>query len=198
MGQEKILYIVAILLQAGIIVYFVVRSRAGKKAKAEMKRETADENAYENLRTVAIQVTPAQLKLAIPDDETLVYGLVMDCHIGDVIVTLTAYITGAANMYFSNGGNKIGGGKTPAVGEVAVEFVTAAQSYVYRAIRVTATELCEGGCVRFYLLTNKGIHAAQEQLRYIEDGTSPWVSIFEKGNELINLMHSSGNGNIAH
>jgi len=197
MGKETIVYAIMILLQAGIIIYFVRRNRKLKK-QLPQKETAPDVESYQGLRNLAINVTPAQLKLTIPGNETLVYGVVMECDLGDAIVTLTAYITGAANIYFSTGGGKTGGGKSPAVGEAAVELVTTAQDYVGRAIRVTATEECDKGCVRFYLLTNKGIYAAQEQLLHIEDGTSAWLVLFEKGNEMVNLMHNSGNGSLPH
>jgi hypothetical protein len=197
MGKETILYALMILLQAGVIIYFVRRNRMLKR-QVGAKETMPDTDSYQGLRNLAINVTSAQLKLTIPGDETLVYGVVMDCDLGDVIVTLTAYITGAANVYFSTGGGKTGGGKSPAVGEAAVELVTTAQGYVTRAIRVSTTEECDKGCVRFYLLTNKGIYAAQEQLLHIQDGTSAWIRLFEKGNEMVNLMRNSGNGSISH
>ncbi len=197
MGRETILYAILMLLQAVVIVYFVRRNRMLKKQMGTTEAAPEDES-YLGLRNLAINVTPAQLKLTIPGNETLVYGVIMDCDFGAMIVTLTAYITGAANIYFSTGGGKTGGGKSPAVGEAAVELVTTAQSYISRAIRVSAAEPCDKGCVRFYLLTNKGIYAAQEQLLHIEDGTSAWIKLFEKGNEIVNLMHNSGNGSMPH
>ena len=197
MGKETILYALLIMLQAGVIVYFVRRNRMLKK-QVGTKDTPPEDDSYQGLRNLAINVTPAQLKLTIPGDETLVYGVVMDCDLGAAIVTLTAYITGAANIYINTGGGKTGGGKNPAVGEAAVELVTAAQTYIGRAIRVTTAEQCDKGCVRFYLLTNKGIYAAQEQLLHIEDGTSAWLVLFAKGNELVNLMHNSGNGSLPH
>ncbi len=196
--KEKVLYILAIVLQAGIIIYFVLRSRMQQRSKAEAKEGAAADDSYESMRNTAISITPAQLKLNIPDSETLVYGLVMDCHVGDVIVTLTAYITGAANIYFSGGGGRTGGGKNPAVGEAAAELVTLAQNYVSRAIRVTTTELCDPGCVRFYMLTNHGVYAAQEQLIHIEDGSSAWILLFQKGNEVVSQMRSNSNGSVPH
>ncbi len=186
-----------ILLQAGVIIYFVQRNRK-LKTQAGVKDPAPEDDSYEGLRNLAVNVTPAQLKLTIPGDETLVYGVVMDCDPGTAVVTLSAYITGAANIYFSTGGGKTGGGKNPAVGEAAVELVTAAQMYIGRAVRVTTTDPCDKGCVRFYLLTNKGKYAAQEQLLHIEDGTSAWLVLFKKGNELVNLMRSIDNGSLPH
>jgi hypothetical protein len=145
------------------------------------------------MRNTALHIVPGQLKLTIPDNETLVYGVVMDWNMGDTLVTLVSYITGAANMYLSTGGSVLGGGKNPSVGEAASELVTMAQSYIFRATPVTTFELPPVGCVRFFLLTNHSKLAAQEQLGYFDNGTSPWLPLFEKANEVITEMRAGLN-----
>ena len=189
------LYIILILLQLGVIVFFVRRGRKLKQGGSESK-QVNDISSYEGLRDTALQISPEQLNLKIPGNETLVYGVVMDCNVGNAIVTLSAYITGAVSMYFSTGGGKKGGGMYPQIAEAAVDFVTTAQDYIDRTINVTSTELPANGCVRFYLLTNKGIYVAQEQMAYFENSTSAWLPLFEKGNDIIGQMHNCGNGNI--
>jgi hypothetical protein len=189
----NIIYILLILLEAGVIVFFIRRGRLQAKKAAEKPAVPATDT-YEGTRSLAINVTPLQLKLAIPASETLVYGVVMDWDTGEVVVTLSAYITGAANICFSTGGIKAGGGKNPEVGELAVDFVLAAQHYLGRAIPATTPMgLPSKDCVRFYLLTNKGIYAAQEQVKYFEDESSPWLILFVKGSNIINEIRSSGN-----
>ena len=192
-----ILYIILILLQIGVIVYFVRRGRMLRKKAAEQSL-SSDATSYEGLRNLALRITPAQLTILIPETQTVVYGVVMDVNLGDGIVTLTAYITGAANIYFSKGDSKIGGGKIPEVAEATVDFISLAQGYVGRSIQVTTFELPANGCVRFYLLSNHGMYAAQEQLSHIQDGTSPWIKLFECGNEVMALMHNIGNGSLSH
>ena len=192
-----VLYVLMILLQAGVIIYFVRKGRMQRVKAAEIK-VAPDSSTYEGLRNIAMHVTPDQLKLRIPDSETLVYGLIMDCNMGEGSITLSAYITGAVSMYFSTGGGKTGGGMNPEVAETAVDFVTAAQAFVNMAIKVAATDLPAKGCVRFYMLTNHGIYVAQELMTQFENGTSIWLPLFEKGNEVIGLMHNSGNGSAGH
>lgn len=190
------LYIILILLQLGVIVFFVRRGRKQKQDASKTKPAASNPaSGYEGLRNTALNISPAQLNLKIPDSETLVYGVVMDCNVGNAVVTLSAYITGAVSMYFSTGGGKTGG-MYPEIAESAVDFVTTAQGYIGRAIKVATTELPSNGCVRFYLLTNSGIYVAQEQLAYFENSSSAWQSLFEKGNDIIGQMHNSGNGNI--
>ena len=190
-----IVYIVAILVQLGIIIYFVRRGRIQKRLAAI--NNTAQGTTYEGLRNLAIQVTLQQLKLAVPESTTLVYGVLMDWNLNESVMTLAAYITGAVSMYLSTGEGVNGGGKDPRVGEAAVELVTAAQAYLGRAMPVTTTGLPPKGCIRFYLLTNKGLYAAQEQMIHFEDASSPWLQLFELGSEVISEIRNGRNGAIA-
>ena len=182
-----IIYIAIIVFQVGVIIYFV---RRGRKQKKEVEHNNAipADDTYEGRRHLALNVTPGQLKLNIPDTQTLVYGVVMEWNTGESVIALAAYITGAANLYISTGGGLSGGGKKPNVGEAAVRLVTAAQEFLGRAMPVNDTEYPPIGCTRFYLLTNKQIYAAQEQVKYFDDGSSPWLSLFEQGNEVIAEM----------
>jgi hypothetical protein len=180
----NLVYIVAILVELGVIFFFVKRGRKLKKEYVQ-KGETANESTYEHLRGLAIRVTCQQLELAIPQSTTMVYGVIMDWNLNESVMTLATYITGAANLYLSTGEGVNGGGKDPEVGEAAVDFVMAAQQYIARAMPVSATDLPSKGCIRFYLLTNKGLYAAQEPMTHFEDASSPWLSLFELGSGVI-------------
>jgi len=186
-----IIYILAILVQLGIIIYFVRRGKIKSRVPSEKNDATC---TYEGLRNLAVSVTPEQLKLTIPGSTTLVYGVIMDWNLNESVMTLAAYITGAASMYLSTGEGISGGGKDPEVGEAAVAFVVAAQEFIGRAMPVDATDLPPKGCIRFYLLTNKGRYAAQEQMIHFEDNTSPWLGLFELGSEVIGKIRKIGNG----
>ncbi len=186
-----IVYILVILLQLGVIVYFVRRGRS----QTAPKSAAAVGDTYPNQRNLALSITPYQLKLAIPDDKTLVYGVVMDWNMGDTTMTLVAYITGAASMFLSTGGGVTNGGADPAVGEAAVEFVVATQDFLDRGIPTTTTDIPAEGCVRFYLLTNKGLFAIQEHVKHFDDNTSVLLSLFQKGNEVVTEMRTSGINN---
>lgn len=183
------IYITIIILQVGVIIYFIWR---GKKQKI-LNVTAPAENSHERLRNTALHVTPAQLKLAIPDNETLVYGVIMDWNMGDTLLTLVSFITGAASLYLSNGGGVLSSGKNPSVGEAASELVTLAQVYIYNAVPVTIFDLPPDRCVRFFLLTNHHKLAAQEQVIYFDNGTSPWLPLFEKANQVITEMRSGLN-----
>ncbi|MCF8451133.1 MAG: hypothetical protein K9G49_14765 [Taibaiella sp.] len=188
----NLIYIVAIILQAGILVYFISRilkSRSNKKKASDIPVFATE---YERTRYTALHVTQQQLNLDIPQSVTKVYGVVMDWDMNGVVLTLSAYITGAANVALSNGASVMGGGKNPAVAEQASEFVQVAQNYLLRAVPVSDTILPAIGTVKFYLLTNRGIYSAQELLSAIDDQTSPWVGLFFRGNMVVNEIKNGG------
>ena len=185
------LYIIAIILQTGVIVYILRRNREQKKLLKDIATTPAADDSYSGLRALALAVSPADLKLNIPPTQTFIYGVVMDWNIGDVVVTLAAYINGAANMYLTTNEKITGGGKNPKVGNLAIGFVTGAAEYLGRAIPVGTDDLPLKECVRFYFLTNKGKYAAQEQVIYMEDKSSAWFPLFEKGNEVICEMRDN-------
>lgn len=186
------IYIIAILLQAGILVYFIsriVKSIANKKKVSSVPVFATE---YERTRHTALHITQQQLGLDIPQSVTKVYGVVMDWDMNGVVLTLSAYITGAANVALSNGASVMGGGKNPAVAEQASEFVQVAQNYLLRAVPVSDTILPAIGTVKFYLLTNRGIYSAQELLSAIDDQSSPWVGLFFRGNMVVNEIKNGG------
>ncbi len=177
-------YVGLIIIQLSVIIFFIRRNMLMKKKENEVK-PSAD--SYDGLRNMAIHVTAADLKLNLQQDELFTYGVVMDWGMGeDAITTLAAYITGAASLCFSTGGVIAGGGKSPAVGEAAVDLVLSAQEFVGRAMPVMTTDLPAKECVRFYFLTNKGLYAAQEQVKHFQENSSPWLLLFLKANVVIN------------
>jgi hypothetical protein len=187
------LYIFLLLVQLGILIFFI---RRGRKKRSAVPEAPLSANSYERERDLALSITARELKLTIPDARMLVYGVIMDWNMEEAIVTLAAYITGAANMYFSTGEGIKGGGKSVAVGEAAVELIAAAQEYIERAIPVTTTELPNPACVRFYFLTNHRMYAAQEQVKHFEDATSPLLALFEKGNRVLTEMQANNKSNV--
>ena len=63
--------------------------------QSESKSEE-QENPFNDLRQMALSVTPERLGLA-SSDETKVFGIVMDWDLGNGIATVVAYETGDAN-----------------------------------------------------------------------------------------------------
>jgi len=194
--QDTILCIILIFLQVGVIIYFIRRGRIKAKAAAAEVTVTP-ERTYAGLRQIALNVTPSQLKIAIPNKDTFVYGMVMDWNMGNGTATLAAYATGACSMYLSTGGGIIGGGQTPEVAEMAVAFVTAAKDYLDLAVPAATTSLPEHDGIRFYFLTNHRMYMAEEQLGRFDNNTSPLLPLFVKANEVISGMRANDNGSFA-
>jgi hypothetical protein len=182
--NEKGLYILAILVQAGVLVFFVRRAIKKKNAKPAVTSPYPP-GSYEQHRHTAIQVTAQQLGLTMQPGVTRVYGIVMDWDMNGTVLTLTSYITGAANAFLSSGASIIGVGARPEIAEHASDFVQVSQNYLGKCMPVSDTGLPIPGTVRFYLLTNNGIYGAQELLSSIDDGSSPWVGLFFKGNMVL-------------
>lgn len=186
MNSETILYIVLIVLQVGIAAYFINRSKKQKEKKAKSSAAgAAMPDSYEAKRATALQVTPQQLGLSVQPGVTKVYGIVMDWDMSGTVLTLNAYITGAANAFLSSGSAITGVGANPAIAEQASTFVQEAQEYLVKCMPVADTSLPLPGTVRFFLLTNKGVFAAQEMLSAINDNASPWIGLFFRGTMLL-------------
>ncbi len=135
-----------------------------------------------------MNVTPDQLQLTIPNDQTKVYGVVIDWDVGSGIATLISFATGDASMYLSSGGGMIGGGHHENVSNAAKAFVDKAQTYLDKTSKTETTPLPDKNSVRFYLLTNKGKFSAQENLNNFENNSSTWLSLFEEGNKVISEL----------
>lgn len=178
----------AVLVQVGLIVYVVVRAVNRKRKGNAGTANLYPPGSYEERRHTALHVTPQQLGLVMQPGVTRVYGIVMDWDMSGTVLSLNAYITGAANAFLSSGSSIVGLGANPAVAEHASVLVQTAQDYLSKCMPVADTGLPLPGTVRFYLLTNKGIYAAQELLSAINDNTSPWLELFFRGTMLLDEM----------
>ena len=189
----KMAYIlIGIVLFGGLIIYLTSckNKQTSKKADSQTDGDTLkvhklSENRYQDLRNMALSVTPEQLQLSQPAEQTKVFGVIMDWDIGGGIATFVSFETGDASMYLSSGGGVIGGSGHENVINAAKAFVMKAQTYLDKASKIDTTPLPDRNCVRFYFLTNKGKYSAQENLQNIENNTSIWLPLFEEGNKVI-------------
>ncbi len=183
-------YVALLLVPLAAIILINIRKQSAKRKDDSVNPKGT---IYERERNIALNITPLLLKLNIPEDETLVYGVVMDMDMGEGFMSLACYITGAANLHFSSGSGIRGGGKNPAVGEAGVEFVTSAQEFLeltHNAVHIPAPRK---GYIQFTLLTNKGKFTVVEPMAQVADNSSAWLSLFEKGSLVISEMHKGGN-----
>jgi len=152
--------------------------------------QQAKENPFEELRNRAFKTTPEDLELSLPDNKTVVYGVIMDWEMGGAVATTVSYQTGDASLYLSSGGGVIGGGQHKNVNSVAKQFVNLAQTFIDKAVRTETNPLPEKNFIKFYLLTNKGIYVGQEEMKNFENNSSAWIKLFEEGNNVLSELRS--------
>lgn len=187
----KIVIAILILLICGAI-YFFVNKKHEHKLNVHGDSIGADSsvnvnNPFDDLRNMAFSISPSEIGINVPDTE--VYGVIMDWNIGEGIMTLVSYQNGDASLYLSTGGGYIGGGNKENISSAAKLLVKKAQIFIDRANLINIQPLPDKECVRFYLLTTKGISSSQLiQMKDIENSSSPWLPLFIEANNVISEL----------
>ena len=158
---------------------------------ANTKVHQTNENMFYGLRKLAIDMTPEDLGISLPADQTVVFGVVMDWGINGGTASTVAWQTGESSLYLSSGGGVIGGGQEPGIIKAAKLFVLVAQAFLEKAVKTETTPLPAEDEVKFYLLTNKGIYSGSEQMKNFEDSSSPWLKLFEEGNVVLTELRKT-------
>lgn len=189
----KLIYLLIGLVFVATFIFVLISRKSRQTAPPTSENIEVNEpaeNPYQDMRNLALTVTPEQLELTIPPDETKVFGVVMDWSLSGAVATFASFETGDASMYLSSGGIMIGGIGHENVVSAAKAFVTKAQLYLDEAEKVDTTPLPDKDCVRFYFLTNKGRFSAQENIRNFENESSKWLPLFEEGNKVITELRN--------
>ncbi len=197
----KMIYIIIGIILAGGLVFYL--TSCGNQSTSNNKQTVADqdmtkpkvhqtkENAFEGLRSMAFSATPEQLGLSLPNDKTVVYGVIMDWGMGGATATTVSYQTGDASLYLSSGGGVIGGGQHQNVNSAAKQFVSLAQTFLNKTTKTETTPLPSTDEVRFYLLTNKGVFVGSEQMKNFENNSSTWLKLFEEENKVLTELRKT-------
>lgn len=157
------------------------------------------EKIYDDFRDMTLSTKPKDIGVKnLPEKEINVFGMVMEMGYEEGIVTMVAYNTGDASMYFSEGGAFINGASRPEINAAAKEFVSFAQNFVKQAVPTASTDLPGDNAVNFYFLTNKGNFFAQEKIENLGSGGSPWTHLFKSGNRLISEINIYSKVKIKH
>jgi hypothetical protein len=147
-------------------------------AKPVYKKPTPAESKFNDMRVTAFTVTPTELKITVPTNKDVVYGVIFDQEADRVITTVAAYQNGDMALYINNGATK------KLKGTEAAKFTALAQTYLDKTTKAHDTSVPAKGSVKFYLLTNKGIYVADEPVKNIADHTSAWAAMFDEGNKI--------------
>lgn len=177
----------------GGIAFFIASCTNKSKVKAnenvdvntQPKKTDPNNNPFQELRNKAFNVTAKELGITLPENETKVYGIVMDWEMGGATASTVAFQTGDASLYLSSGGGVIGGGTHQNVKIEAENFVKMADSLFEKSTKTETNSLPETNSVNFYLLTNKGVYVAREKMENFENNSSEWISLFEQGNRVL-------------
>ena len=179
---------IAILVALGIFIACKPKNQQTEKQTPELyenQSEQQKENPFNDLREMALSVTPDQLGIENTKGETNVFGIVMDWDLGNGIVTVAAYETGDASMYLSSGGGVIGGGQHENVRQAVFPYIKLGQNFLTMAEKTKTTPLPDKDCVRFYFLTNDETYYSQEKMKNIENENSDWLKLFEEANKVL-------------
>ena len=148
------------------------------------------ENPFIELREKAFQISPKELGLTFSNEETKVFGIIMDWEMDGATATTVSFITGDASLYLSSGGGVIGGGTHQNVKIAAEKFVEQAQSFLAKAKKTESNKLPETNYVNFYLLTNKGTYVGMENIENFDNNSSEWLPLFDQGNRVLSELRN--------
>jgi hypothetical protein len=156
---------------------------------------------YRALRELALNVSPADLKLQLDHDRVIAYGIIMEIGLSRGIVTLVSFISGEASLYYSTGGGTIGGHGHDTVRKAARRFVECAQTFLRpwggswplldRMSKVADLRLPGKGQTHFYVLANRGVYGSSELLTDdLADSKSELSPLFSAGNDVISAFEA--------
>ena len=188
--QNIFLAIIAVA-QVGVLVWYFTNLRAKNKKRDEGKAAIAREYPYEGMRNMALNTVPGAVLANVGKDDILVYSVLMDWDMGNDIVTLVVQVTGEANLYVKSGGGIIGAGRYMNISAAAQQLTGVAQGFLQMTNPVTTTALPPKNCVQFFLLSNRGKFSATDEMKNIENRTSPLLPLFESANKVIGEMRKT-------
>lgn len=177
----------------------VVKDLTGDSAKAQpasvqkvvaapsgpIKTRMPKQDKFADQRLNAFTIVPNELNIQIPRDKEVVYGIIIDQENAGAITTLACYQNGKTVFYESKGGTL-----QKKADNDAMQLVLQAKPLLDKAIKAHDTSIPANGMVKFYLLTNKGIYVAAEDVKNISAHTSPWTNLFEQANKTIARLKS--------
>jgi hypothetical protein len=119
------------------------------------------------------------------------YGLVTEFVQGQTVVTLAAFATGDASLYFSTGGGIIGGIGKRALAELARTTVESLAPLVAQLERSDATDPPQPGEFCFYVLTPGGRRICRVRASGTAPANGPEVKLIRLGGALLTKVRES-------
>jgi len=153
--------LVAAVVGGALALFHVVQNSDRMRRSFDPSARPQVAEMYEGLRTSALRQSAAGLGLSPPKDALAAYAAVVDWGMGKGFATLTATLTGDLAVYISDGGGIFGETNEAAVREAALEFVRRTGDAIAAMAVTTTFNLPPQGRTHFYLLTNRGVFAAE-------------------------------------
>ncbi|HEX3072546.1 MAG TPA: hypothetical protein VHP30_02930 [Ignavibacteriales bacterium] len=147
------------------------------------ERESYD--MYLKMRDLAFSITPDKLHLNMKEMENQIYGTLIEFKLESAFVTIAAFISGDASIYFSSGGGFIGGFAYDTIKNSAIRLNRIANEYLCDAKLTTNFDIPKDEEVKFYFLTSQGIYLIEDDRKKINRFRSKYSSLFVIGNDII-------------
>ena len=152
---------------------------------------SSQDNQYKKYRRLAFDLTPGMLGLEIPENKEKLYGIIAEWDIGGgTIATLAVFLNGEASMYMDNGATFIGDPTDESIKNLAVNFIQKGESYLKKATKSEEITFPDKGLIKFYFMTNKGRHVAQEEVEKLGDETSEWLDLFNEADKVMTELRA--------
>jgi hypothetical protein len=173
--DSNTLWVVVAAFAGGAVLIFELGQQAVRRRRALVDpraRFDLDET-YEGLRSNAIGERLENLGLKVRGDGAKAFGLVVDWGLADMVITISALVTGDVALYLSGGGGTFGGTTDQAVRAAGVEAVKRAESAAAAMTRTRKYPLPPPGRAAFYLLmSNRTVLTAEVAIDLLEAGGS--------------------------
>lgn len=174
--------VIALVLAAVVICGSLPSTAFAEPLHSQQTEPDDGREMYRTLRDQIFSVSTADLGLP---PGTTPYGAVMEFDIDGETVTVVAYATGDASLYFSTGGGMIGGIGHPAIAEAAKAFVEATGPVVASLSTADGFPRPEAAGVRFYVLTTGGVFTGATSIEAAASGGDTLSSLFNAANYVI-------------
>lgn len=155
-------------------------------ARPSTTYEVAD--IYKQLRDRAFHAKPGNPEALKSVAGSVPFGILMETGYPQAVITLVAYDTGDASLYFSNGGGVIGGIGHETVQVAARQFVNKARASIQSMSKSRDTSLPPLGIVRFHVLTTDGVITTEASENDLGNGGSGLSPLFYAGQEVITQL----------
>lgn len=149
------------------------------------RRRKAVHNPYAKLREHALSVGPSGIGIDASIAGSPVWGILMEMGFPNGQALLVALADGTSSMYFSGGGDVIGGHAHENVRRAAAAFLATANQLHEVLTPTQASPSPEAGSIAFFARTGAGLLTAKAEDSELKTGTHALSPLFISGHMLI-------------